>query len=93
MAWSTGLIVNAILCALIATICSMIKNNLIKTSIYIAMPGIISLVLYWGLAYLKNGGTPSSEYSSWVGIFVGPWAMSGYTSVLCVILFMNKSNS
>jgi hypothetical protein len=81
MSWIVGLLLNGIICLTLAGLLSLTEKVWLKVILFVCAPYLFAHALYWGLAYLESAGTPSTEYSSWSGIFVGPWAASGYVAM------------
>ena len=93
MSWSTGIYFNIAICFGIAFFISLLRIKWIRILSYLASPTFSAWVLYWLLAYIESGGSPSSEYSSWVGAFVVPWALSGYLGLGVAILISKQRRS
>ena len=93
MSWGTGIIILGVVCFFLGYIPTIIKHYALKIIFILVTPFLMSNLLYWGLVWAW-GIKDKSEFSSWSGVFIYPWAIAGLLGMLLgYILFVRYTRS
>ena len=82
MSWEQLVLLTGLGCSIVGIVLSFSKHTAFKVVCLLLIPLVVADGLYWVLAYVESGGTPSEEYRLWEGIVVSGVAATGYFSIL-----------
>jgi hypothetical protein len=79
MTWEMGIIIIAVSCFLLSYFLLRVKNYGMRAVLVLLGSYLMASLLYWGVAVFEG---VTSQHSSWEGIFIHPWAVSGVVGML-----------
>lgn len=83
----SGALLVMVVSALLSIVWSRLGSPKLGWFLVLLTPLALSYSLYWSPVWL---GANSSEYSSWSGLFIGPWFVAGAIASLVVMYLIRK---
>ena len=88
MTLETGIAIISVVCFILSRYLLRVKSHGLRTVMLILCPYSMAWLLYWGIATFEG---ITSQHSSWEGVFVHPWAASGYVSILVGLFVFSQT--
>jgi hypothetical protein len=83
----SGALLVGLVSALLSVVWSSLSSSKLGWFLVLLTPLVVSYSLYWSPVWL---GDSPSEYSSWSGLFIGPWFVAGVVASVVVMYLISK---
>lgn len=83
----SGALLVGLVSAPLSVVWSRLNSQKLGWFLVLLTPLVVSYSLYWSPVWL---GDSASEYSSWSGLFIGPWFVTGAIASAVVMYLIGK---